>query len=64
MKRVKKTTVKNLKKRAKAFVKHVILDSSDAAVGCRAFDAMLDELFDEDYFGTEGQCDPRGDRRD
>ena len=25
---------------------------------------LLDELLAEDFFGTEGQCDPRGDQRD
>jgi hypothetical protein len=29
-----------------------------------AFNTMLDDLLDEDFFGTEGQCDPRGDHRD
>jgi len=24
----------------------------------------LDTLLENDYFGTEGQCDPRGDHRD
>ena len=37
-------------------------------VGCKriakAFNHMLDELLGEDFFGTEGQCDPRGDRRE
>ena len=28
------------------------------------FNRMLDELFSNDFFGTEGQCDPRGDHRD
>lgn len=28
------------------------------------FDAVLDDLVEQDAFGTEGQCDPRGDRRD
>jgi hypothetical protein len=27
-------------------------------------DAMLEDLMMEDAFGTEGQCDPRGDGRD
>ena len=26
--------------------------------------AKLDELLGDDAFGTEGQCDPRGDHRD
>jgi len=25
---------------------------------------MLDNMRDNDFFGTEGQCDPRGDNRD
>lgn len=25
---------------------------------------LLDELREDDVFGTEGQCDPRGDQRD
>lgn len=28
------------------------------------FDRLLNELGRQDFFGTEGQCDPRGDRRD
>jgi hypothetical protein len=28
------------------------------------FNHFLDELRDNDVFGTEGQCDPRGDNRD
>ena len=27
------------------------------------FNTMLDDLRSEDFFGTEGQCDPRGDDR-
>ena len=29
----------------------------------KMLDDYLDELGSEDYFGTEGQCDPRGDAR-
>lgn len=25
---------------------------------------LLNNLLSEDFFGTEGQCDPRGDQRD
>lgn len=28
------------------------------------FNVFLDELVSQDVFGTEGQCDPRGDQRD
>jgi hypothetical protein len=27
-------------------------------------DEFIDRLADQDAFGTEGQCDPRGDQRD
>jgi hypothetical protein len=30
---------------------------------CKNLDAFLDELCSDDYFGTESQCDPRGDQR-
>jgi hypothetical protein len=29
-----------------------------------SFNAMLDTMRDDDFFGTEGQSDPRGDNRD
>jgi len=29
-----------------------------------ALNTMLDDLLSDDFFGTEGQCDPRGDQRD
>jgi hypothetical protein len=31
---------------------------------CVVFDEFLDELCSGDFFGTEAQCDPRGDQRD
>lgn len=30
----------------------------------KAMDKMLDNLVSQDFFGTEGQNDPRGDQRD
>lgn len=30
---------------------------------CDDLNRFLDALADEDAFGTEGQCDPRGDQR-
>jgi hypothetical protein len=36
----------------------------DLDVFCETFDNALDDLLNEDFFGTEGQCDPRGDRRE
>jgi hypothetical protein len=38
-------------------------DKGDAKVYAEAVNVMLDQLLDEDFFGTEGQCDPRGDHR-
>jgi hypothetical protein len=31
---------------------------------CDDLNRFLDSLADDDAFGTEGQCDPRGDQRD
>lgn len=30
---------------------------------CNDFNEFLDALLCHDFFGTEGQCDPRGDHR-
>jgi hypothetical protein len=30
---------------------------------CDDLNRFLDDLSDQDAFGTEGQCDPRGDQR-
>jgi len=30
---------------------------------CKRFNELLDNMLSEDAFGTEGQCDPRGDHR-
>lgn len=38
-------------------------DKDDAEAYAEALDPVLDELYREDFFGTEGQCDPRGDHR-
>lgn len=39
-------------------------NEDDADMFSDALDYYLDELRDADGFGTEGQCDPRGDQRD
>ena len=36
-------------------------DDAEALAEC--LDCMLDDLRSQDFFGTEGQCDPRGDSR-
>lgn len=45
-------------------MKHI--DGKDAKIKIvsKEFNKMLDDLLEEDFFGTEGQCDPRGDHRD
>ena len=79
MKHVSKTTPQNIHNRAVRLVDHIrgncaitmheggkVTYKSDASVdnACAEFDAMLDKLLAEDFFGTEGQNDPRGDRRE
>lgn len=39
-------------------------ERADAMVICEHVDEMLNVLLDQDFFGTEGQLDPRGDHRD
>lgn len=46
------------------FIEHVEGDNENVEYAFEAFDQMLDELGSNDFFGTESQCDPRGDGRD
>lgn len=39
-------------------------DEHYATMFSESLDTMLDDFMGEDAFGTEGQCDPRGDFRD
>ena len=39
-------------------------DKHNIVIIAEAFNQMLDDLLGDDFFGTEGQCDPRGDHRD
>lgn len=39
-------------------------DEDEAEFWAGELDNLLDNLRDHDCFGTEGQCDPRGDFRD
>ncbi|WP_421722384.1 hypothetical protein [Alloalcanivorax xenomutans] len=41
-----------------------IEDEAEAGMIAEALDVMLDDLHGNDFFGTEGQSDPRGDFRD
>lgn len=38
-------------------------DSDDRSMFIDAFESMLNNLQSQDAFGTESQCDPRGDGR-
>lgn len=55
-------------KRNQAVLERLIAFSNDdkgsADVMAEALDVMLDDLASDDFFGTERQCDPRGDCRD
>lgn len=42
----------------------VLADPDDAVVYSEKLELMLEELRGDDFFGTEGQNDPRGDGRD
>lgn len=42
----------------------MLKDKNDAKIIVDAMNKMLDDLLSEDFFGTEGQLDPRGDWRD
>lgn len=46
-------------------IKNTFINASpeDKEVWANSVDGMLDELLRQDLFGTEGQSDPRGDRR-
>jgi hypothetical protein len=39
-------------------------DSYDKQIMCDDLNEMLDNQLSNDFFGTEGQSDPRGDQRD
>lgn len=44
-------------------LKQLIQITNDEQI-CDKMDIALDEIQSEDFFGTEGQCDPRGDQRE
>lgn len=56
-------TRKNARTVLTAIADQIEESKEDAEVYCRVLNELLDELLGEDFFGTEGQCDPRGDRR-
>ena len=61
------TTPKNLSTvmlRLNAYVANLMLEPEAQREFCADLDRFLNDLADQDAFGTEGQCDPRGDQRD
>lgn len=67
MPKFRKTTVSNVSKHLRAFAD--FLDGDNGTVEGRIeiagwLNEKLDEWLHQDAFGTEGQCDPRGDHRD
>lgn len=66
MSRFRKTTAKTVAKDLRAFADWVDENAKDLDKRELAdwLNDKFDELLGEDAFGTEGQCDPRGDHRD
>lgn len=60
---MKKADPKNLRAVMARLTTYVCEDKDTARQFCEWLNEKLDELADEDFFGTEAQCDPRGDRR-
>lgn len=60
----KKMTKRNADKVLAKIGESIKTDPNDGPVYLERLNAMLDDLRSEDFFGTEGQLDPRGDQRD
>lgn len=60
---MKPRTVGKMNEVWEKLMKFASRDQEDRERISEAFNDMLDSLLDEDFFGTEGQCDPRGDHR-
>lgn len=56
----RKLTTKNAKT---VFENIMALHEEDRKVVLARFDDVLSDLANDDFFGTERQCDPRGDGR-
>ncbi len=57
-------TIKAMNEVWKSLMNFVGKDKNKERIVAEEFKVMLDTLFADDFFGTEGQCDPRGDHRD
>jgi len=60
----KPKTIAGMNKTWNALMAHAKENPEDIIQISQAFNDMLDDLVSEDFFGTEGQLDPRGDQRD
>jgi hypothetical protein len=58
-----KLTAKNVATVLRRMAEQCEDDEADAAIYAEVTERMLDDLLNADFFGTEGQCDPRGDHR-
>jgi aromatic ring hydroxylase len=54
---------RNVLKVLERIQKQVVENEDDAAVYAEEFETMLNNLAENDFFGTEGSTDPRGDQR-
>lgn len=71
MPKYRATTGKTLLTDMRKFVNHVAKEVRDNDIDEKGlnelaveFNEWMDNLLGQDYFGTEGQLDPRGDHRD
>lgn len=62
---MKKVTSRNLAKVMENLTRYALETQDESRQAfCHDLNLFLDELAEQDAFGTEGQCDPRGDQRD
>jgi hypothetical protein len=61
----KRVTVKNFERVLPEVLRmYAEADRQEKIVWADELNDMLDTMRDGDFFGTDGQCDPRGDNRD
>jgi len=60
-KRVTSRNLKNVLERLCGYA--LATENEERQAFCHDLDLFLDELAEQDAFGTEGQLDPRGDQR-
>lgn len=63
MPRFRKITTQNIQESLRRIQEYVIEFPEDTGVMVAALNEMLDQLLEDDFFGTGGQNDPRGDHR-